>query len=493
MGWSEYPSKAEGKSPESFLTFSICEETGTMVGTCRSNMYIWNLNDEVDERGQFAHRTVKFSRCMITALHLDKDFIVTGDNNGNLTLLNQYGQDIYCLNNVPKSAGAELDIESIPISQLSVAFKNKVNRIMRVGRWVIASFDNGHMEMFDIFSPDLTAPVDEYVNQTAGGVGGVLRELCLSNGRVMATYSGGKDPKTDKLRTRPDVVMWTPKTEADGFEIFAERASGAGVTPSPSRIIEVILEKLAKRIGSFEEYRDYRHHLTSKKNANFTKKVVPFFLAQKVVENLDSFEQYLLRVSKSGNVSKYKDYLEECSAQHRHFIDLAAKYSDFIGDNARFRTDGKAGAVRYSENRAVRVITRFESTRPAGIAAARAGAGPAKLGLGGGIGVNEMLAILFDALKDTHAKIVRLIEGFDIACNAGIHDPEKVEPLLRVYTKLCQMREDIKETGKEISDMRSTSSSSSSSSSIAGTEWFGNGGEYNEVVVPPSSVPSLSV
>lgn len=456
-----------------------------MVGTCRSNMYIWNLNDEVDERGQFSHRTIKFSRCMITAVHLDKDFIIAGDNNGNLTLLNQFGQDIYCLNNVPKSASSDTDIENIPISQLSVAFKNKVNRITRVGRWVVASFDNGHMEMYDIFSPDLTSPVDEYVNQTAGGVGGVLRELCLSGGRIMATYSGGKDPKTDKLRTKPDVVVWTPKTESEGFELFAEQTSGMSATQSPNKIIETMLDKMAKKIASFEEYKEYRHQLTSKKNANITKKVIPFYLSQKVVENLDTFEQYLLRVSKSGNVSKYKDYLEECSKQHRHFIDLAAKYNDFIGDNARFRTDGKSGAVRYSEGKTTRIITRFESAKPVSFAAGRA-AGADGFILGSGLTVNEMLATLNDALKEAFSKMVRLIEGFDIACNAGIHDPEKVEPLLRVYTKLCQMREDIRETGKEISDMRSTSTA-------VGTEWFGNGGEYNEVVVPPSSVPSLSL
>ena len=496
MGWGEHPGKSEGEEKggkpvvESFLTFSFNKKRELLVGSCRGNLYIWDIRSGIkDDHMRYKYRTIIFPKCIITAVLAENDFLVTGDNDGNLVLLDTDGNKVYYLNS-SQTAGGKIDIEAIPINQLGKAFRNKVSKILRAGRWVIAAFENGRVEVYDIFTPDMAAPVDAYVNQDAvGGAGSTLRDMQVSgaDGEITMLYSGGKDTHTGKTQTRPVFVAWTPRlrngedalskevgSEADGFvEII--NAAMARV----KAMIGGILERKKVEIAAAD--------LDDLDEKVFPPKIVPFYGFQKIVRNLDDTEKYLWKITKSGNFSKYKKRLNDCLSRHRRLVFLAKAAAEFIYKNSRLRSSEMVPIKLCDVQSSVKVAApRYWE------AAGRGGGGGGKRGEDqlesdtqriereakdtkkSSDPILAMLERLCRSLRVTHIELCKLVNMFDTVCSSGINNSELVKPLVDVYQLMLQMKEDVKETGKRAGDTGIN----------PGSNWYENGGDYKEAIVP---------
>jgi hypothetical protein len=106
--------------------------------------------------------------------------------------------------------------------------------------------------------------------------------------------------------------------------------------------------------------------------------------------------------------------------------------------------------------------------------------------------IDEMLGEVVDDLGYMHEQTTDMLERYDGVCNEGIHDPDRIMPLLSVYTKLRQLSEDLKETAKEIGDLRNDDPTG---------EWWEGGGEYDDqgaevsapatpTAAPPTTTPT---
>ena len=485
MGWGEHPGKREGEGDstkavgESFLTFSVSKNKGLLVGSCREYLYIWDLySADKDERLRYKYHTSVFPNNIITAVHADDDFLIVGDNDGRVMLLDTEGNDVYRLN-TPRFTGCKVDIESIPISQLGIAFRNKVSKISRTGRWVTAAFENGRVELFDIFTPDAIDPVDVYINQDAvGGSGSSLRDLQVNGTECETTmlYSGGKDMHTGKTHTRPGVILWFPR-RSNGEGVFTKEDDK--LTGGIIEIINAALSRArTKIVGLLERKKAEAASLALEdlKESFFPPKVIPFFGFQKIIRNLDDLETYLGKIMKSGNSSKYKKHINECVAQHKRLIGLVKASIRYINKNCRVKSN-EMGPLRLSRvQHAAKASTLREKdyTHKEGDTL---GMEKKSKGYRRTDPISEMLERVCESLKVSHTELGRLTEKFDIACNNGISNSEAVKPLLEIYQMLNQMREDTKEMGKR--------------AGAIGEElldkWYENGGDYKEALVPASS------
>ena len=85
--------------------------------------------------------------------------------------------------------------------------------------------------------------------------------------------------------------------------------------------------------------------------------------------------------------------------------------------------------------------------------------------------IGEMLADLDTTLMGLYSKMDDAIESFDNACNAEPPSNDtKALALLSVYTRMYQLNEDLKETGKDVAVIRGAPTSST---------WHGQGGNYS--------------
>lgn len=501
MGWGEHPGKGDGEERggkpvvESFLTFSFNKKRELLVGSCRGNLYIWDIRSGIkDDHMRYKYRTVIFPKCIITAVLAENDFLVAGDNDGNLVLLDTDGNKIYCLNS-PQSTGDKVDIEAIPINQLGKAFRNKASKILRAGRWIIAAFENGRVEVYDIFTPDMAAPVDAYVNQDAvGGLGSTLRDLQVNeaDGEVAMLYSGGKDTYTGKTQTRPAFVAWTPRLR-NGEDALPKEVGGDA--DGFVEIINAAMARVKGKIGGITERKKVEiaaADLDDLDEKTFPPKIVPFYGFQKIMRNLDNVEKYLGKIAKSGNLSKYRKRLNECLSHHTRLVFLAKASAEFIYKNSKLRSSEMVPIKLCDVQSSVKVAS------PRYWEAAAAAAAVTTLGGGGGEGGNQlesdaqriereakdskkssdpilaMLERLCRSLRVTHIELCKLVNVFDTVCSGGINNPELVKPLLDVYQLMLQMKEDVKETGKRAGETGNN----------LGSNWYENGGDYKEAIVP---------
>lgn len=469
---------------ESFLTFSFNKKRELLVGSCRGYLYIWDIRSGVkDDHMRYKYRTVVFPKCIITAILADNDFIVTGDNDGNLVLLDPDGNKIYYLN-TSHTTGSKVDIESIPINQLGKAFQNRVKKIIRIGRWIIASFENGRVELYDIFTADLAKPISIHTSQDmVGGFGSTLRDLQgnPSDGEVMMLYSGRKNTLTGKTQTRPVFAAWTPKL-SNGEDIISkeDRAIFTASNPGEDGFIGIINGKMARVKGKISTTLERKKSEIALANLEdldeklFPTKIVPFYCFQKIIRNLDEVERYLWKISKSGNFSKYKKRLNERLSHHKRLVYMAKASADYIYANSRLRSSDMTPIKLCDVQSSVKVATRYEDIeRELEIDTQRIEM-ETKDYKKPSDPVLAMLERLGMSLRMSHIELCKLINRFDRVCSTGINDPDLLVSLVTVYQLLLQMKEDLKETGKRVSETGYNQPNS----------WYENGGDYKEAIVP---------
>lgn len=455
------------------------------MGSCRGYLYIWDIRSGIkDDHMRYKYHTAFFPKCIITAVLSDNDFLVSGDNDGNLVLLDTDGNKIYYLNAPQTTEEKKVDIESIPISQLGRAFRNKVSKILRVGRWIIATFENGRVELYDIFTPDMASPVDVYVNQnTVSRSGSTLRDI-LANGKdgeIMMLYSGGKNTHTGKTQTRPVFVSWAPQIW-NSEDVFSKK-DGDGDTEGFVDIINATMARVKGKINSVlgrKRAEISTADLVDLDEKLFPSKVVPFYCFQKIMRNLDDIEKYLGKIVKSGNISKYKKRLGEHLSHHKRFVYLARASVDFIYKNSMLRSSDMVPVKLCDVQPFVRVVTRYEEKENLSEGDAQRIdmiANDHKKSSSSSDPVLAMLERLCRSLRVSHIELCMLVNKFDTVCGMGINNSDKIVPLVDVYRLLLQMKEDAKEMGRRTGE--------------TGTgpldDWYENGGEYKEAIVPITS------
>ena len=88
IAFAENPSKSE-----TAFTFTLFKDT--IVTSVKDTLHIWNL---AGKTGALEPIAVKFSDSIVTAVHIDKQFLIVGDNFGGVTLHTPNGKLVYHLN-----------------------------------------------------------------------------------------------------------------------------------------------------------------------------------------------------------------------------------------------------------------------------------------------------------------------------------------------------------------------------------------------------------
>lgn len=292
---------------EIFATLKASIKSGIVVGSDKGHLYIWNINNKVETEGE-KHillrepEYVLFEDTPITSIHVDKSFIIVGDSSGGITMLTTNGKEIYSLKDIVFNASP---------SETIILHKNKIVEISRAGRWVVASDNNGHMYLCDIFTPELVTP-PEFIAPSNG----LIKGFRVSNGKVTILSHHGKESRSGfkGSKNKPDVYHWTPPQIKDNpFDGVPE--SREKWEDSPVELLLGVLTKMCEsEVASSAPMSDFVEKFCAvikllneiaEREAENTKKI-PFLLVQHAQKMLDSFED-LLVVSEKTSKSKHKE------------------------------------------------------------------------------------------------------------------------------------------------------------------------------------------
>jgi len=211
---------------------------------------------------------------------------------------------------------------------------------------------------------------------------------------------------------------------------------------------------------------------------------LPFLLCQSFQAALDQYDGVLSKMTKGSKVKagRQRDMLEEEHKNLKQARKLLLSCAVFLGDiEGRGVDKGRAGSMGdfphfdelsgscRSDDMSGRSGAKSKS-RGRATSSAKMG-GSESTGDGETGRIEGMLNKVVDDLGSVEEQIRGTIADFDKECNAGVPDPDMITPLLSVYTKLRQLHEDLKETGKEIGEFLGENTSG---------EWWAGGGDYDE-------------
>jgi len=472
---------------ETFFAFG-CNESGTVAGACREGLYIWNTDGTPGAvKASFIS---KYEGRMLSSVLVDSHTILVGDNFGGVTLNTNTGRLLYHLNRVKKDSDS-LDLQSTQITQLTNVFRAKINKLVRVGRYVFAACEDSCLKVFDIFSPSLTVPCDSFTHPTAGTS---MRDLCVVGRTVYALAVYPVDAKS-KSRPRVDLISWSPKLETG---IFSIPGGDALTFTSPVSLIyqACIMTKntLHKNVTLFREEDANRHlgllaaccgDLRSIEAAEGNGVGLPFLLCQSFQAALDRYDSTLAKIikAKNGKSSKNREAMDEEYKNLKQTRKLVLSCAVFLGDvegrasSANPFGDGKgrAGSIgdfpRFDDMSASGRSDLSAKGKSRGRTASSVRMGSESVGDGDSSRIEDMLKKVVEDLGSVEEQVKGTITDFDKECNAGVPDPDMITPLLSVYTKLRQLHEDLKETGKEIGEFLGENKEG---------EWWAGGGDYDE-------------
>jgi len=211
---------------------------------------------------------------------------------------------------------------------------------------------------------------------------------------------------------------------------------------------------------------------------------LPFLLCQSFQTALDQYDSVLAKAVKGRGLKsgKQRDMLEDEHKNLKQARKLVLSCAVFLGDIEGRGADGKGRTGSVSDfphfdelsgsGRSDDMSGRSQHKKTRGRAASSAKFGGSESTGDGESGrIENMLNKVVDDLGSVEEQIKGTISDFDKECNAGVPDPDMITPLLSVYTKLRQLHEDLKETGKEIGEFLGENTSG---------EWWAGGGDYDE-------------
>ena len=427
---------------------------------------------------------------VITAIHAGGNLIVIGDNNGLVTLLDAHGDVIYGLCDGRDKGPAEF--ETTPLIDLPPeAYKNKVNQVLRVGRWVVASLDNGRIELYDIFTERAPEPVDAYLNPGASGGGGGVngsgaREITVFDKRVVALYAATRDAK-GRGKIKPDVLCWAPRTAHESFEFFAGLPTATWID-SPLKVVAESMGANARALSTRDEFADHCAKLRESVvrleefDALQTKAdaALPFQFVQDLQANCDNYARALRKINKGTKIFRHKDALDTAARNFYSSLEMIAVITDYVGEI-------KSSYTSCATSRMVPAFNSSADFSDDGTGADGAGGQDAQLQGGqtaaaaggpssrsrdeGDAKIEAMLGEVISGLCTLKTRTAVALEDYDATCEAGINDPDLIMPLLDVYTRLRQFNEDLKETALEAAMLKKDD--------IRG-QWYAEGGIYDD-------------
>jgi len=478
---------------ETFFAFG-CNAEGVVAGACREGLYIWNTAGTPGAIN--AEFISKYEGRLLSSVYVDSHLILVGDNFGGITLNTNNGRLLYHLNRVKKDADS-LDLQSTQITQLTNVFRAKINKIIRVGRWVFAACEDSCIKVFDIFTPSVAAPCDIFTHPTPGTS---IRDISVVGRTVYGLAVYPVDPKS-KSRPRVDLITWTPKLENDslampGYDAIWH-ASPVTLIYQACTVTKNTLEK-NKSVFRAEEYQRHMDLLTCCcSDMSFIEEAqerqginLPFLLCQNFQIALDQYDAVLAKVAKAGRgirAGKQRDLIEEEHKNLKQARKLVLSCAVFLGDVEGRGADGKgrtcsvsdfphfdelSGSGRSDEMSARSAVHGKGKARGRATSSAKVGGSESTGEATSESGrIEGMLNKVVDDLGSVEEQIKGTIADFDKECNAGVPDPDMITPLLSVYTKLRQLHEDLKETGKEIGEFLGENTTG---------EWWAGGGDYDE-------------
>lgn len=495
-------------------TFMVdANEDGVVVATNRDCLTVW-LTAEHAAGAAVAvepYQTKRYLNTMLSTLYIDRDIIITGDNFGCMNVHTSTGCFLFHLNYIRTAGDESADLKTTNRTELASLFRTKVNKILRVGRWIIASFENSRVRVYDIFSPRAAEPCDIFTHPVADTV---IRDISVYGRTVYALALQPADSKESKAsktgRARADLVSWVPRLEIDSMAFFYGDANLWHGSPlllllrATTRSTVVL-----KKVESVFTPDVYAVHETSLKNAvSYLESImelqrlrgvtVPFMVIQNAQAMLDELDICLHKILKGQKISKHRDKTELHRVNFMHAIDLCLQAADFL-----VQVKNTTGSlVPYSEK--MDQIPRFDdgiacvsaddrsslslsvaargSVRagPRTPALSATGGRTATVSYGGGgsesfmgeeMGIDGMLITLLQELGSMQESALETVEHFDNVCNEYLKDQDKINSLLSIFTKLRQLNEDMKQAGKEIGELCGEDPSG---------EWWQYGGEYDD-------------
>lgn len=458
VAYAENPS-----ATETAFTFTLYQDT--ILTSLKDTIHIWNVSDKT---GALSPIAVKFSNCVVSAVHIDAHFLIVGDNFGRVTLHSTSGKLIYYLHNVKTTDNVSLD--DMDLTQLSLLFASRVTNITRVGRWVVCAFEDSRIEIYDIYSSNISTACDSYIHPVAAKI----REFQVFDSKIyMNVYvTPPVDAKAPTAKapkpTKPDVVVWEPKLHYEGFDYWATDSDTC--LCSCLEISSYGLTTLCQLLQKMDSVRaDETKPLVSSVNACIPslksagklleeqKVAIPFLVLQKLQNDVDAFEAYLTKVHKQGSslrLGKVKDHLETLHGSLVRSVQMIVSTCEFVSDalvklgssidspTEKFiKLEDTVTSASPKLSRSKRRLKKKKTeTSTEEVIKDRA--------------INALSLELLRNLGIMYDSTTEQIEQFDQVCHNGIPDPDKALPLLRIYAKLRQMVDDTREAAKALSTFR---------------------------------------
>jgi len=501
---------AENKGTSDTYTVAA-NDNGVIAATCRDTLCVWLTSEH--KAGDDADITVPtqknvYSGTFLSSLYVDNYMIITGDNYGGLCLHTAEGFFLNHMNKVSVS-GDMADLTSTNRTELASLFRSKVNKIVRVGRWVFAGFENSRIAVFDLFIPNASHPIDSFTHSVNGTV---IRDISVYSRSVYAIAvqpADSKEPKALKTgKARVDLVTWYPKVDHDDVAFFyGDQKLWHG---SPIAVLRGATTHTLAALEKVETVFPPQMHAlikTSIKNAaSYLESImeiqkarniqVPFTITQSAQSSLDNFSAIMQKITKGNKVAKYGEELESLRVQFMLNINLCLNSIYFLTE-VKTKTGSAApfGGKEYtvylstmddtgSDDRGLSSVRADDfsddrSMRSSSVSVYARAAPVVKEA-----GIEGMLGSVLEELGCAHDTTLSMIESFDDACNKELRDQERdqdrINPLLSIFTKLRQLDEDMKEAAKEISKLCGQDAPDEFEDPDNPATWWGTGGEYDD-------------
>jgi len=494
---------ADNKSKTDTFTV-VVNEDGIIAATCRDSLSVWlTAQHAAGAEANVTEPTQKnnYNGTFLSSVYIDQYMIITGDNFGGLNVHTPQGFYLYHLNHVV--AQSDMDLASTNRTELATLFRTKVNKILRVGRWVFAAFENSRIQVFDLFIQNAGRAADSFTHSVNGTV---MRDISVYGQNVYAIAVQPADSKESKAlkngRARVDLVTWRPKVEHSSITFFYANpklwhGSPISLVRAATARTLVLLEKLDTM---FSSEMDTLNKSTIKNAASYLESIeeiqrtrgvlVPFTVVQNAQDALDEYSATLQKITKGKQVAKYADQIESLRVKFMLNINICLNSAYFLMDvknvNGVATPYGPKEFTVYSsdsdssEDRSMRFddfSTDDRSSRSASFAATTPRYVPA-----GKDGMEGMLLSVLEDLGCAHDTTLSTIEAFDDACNKYLHndDEDRISPLLSIFTKLRQLDEDMKEAAKLVSKLCGQDTTEEFDDIENPITWWGRGGQYDD-------------
>jgi len=493
---------AENKSMTDTYVVGVNED-GIVAATCHHSLSVWlTAQYEAGAEANITEPTQKnnYSGIFLSSLYIDRHMIITGDNFSGLNVHSPQGYFLYHLNHVAVSSDMA-DLASTNRTELASLFRTKVNKILRVGRWVFAAFENSRVQVFDLFMPNAASPADSFTHSVSGTI---VRDISVHGQTVYAIAVQPADSKESKAsktgRARVDLITWRPKVDRNDITFFYAdpklwHASPVDLVRASTGNAVVLLEKLE----SFFSPDIYSLNKTSMVNAgsylesivelqNSRGFLVPFTVVQNTQIILDEYIATLKKVTKGSKMPKYADTIESLRVKFMLNVNICLNSAFFLKDiKAATGIAAPYGPKEFTvypcdgdivEDRSVRFDDFSSDDRSSRSASVAPRCAPFREAADG---VEGMLLNTLEDLGCAHDTTISTIEAFDDVCNKYLHDQDRINPLLSIFTKLRQLDEDMKEAAKEVSKLCGQDTAEDEFEDEENpVTWWGRGGQYDD-------------